>query len=151
MNGRIMLDVPAKPDMGLIISRRSGQLTLRRESRNKPEKGAQEKHSWDFLRLQQTVQSLDPVCWITVPLATNCLKGLLVVYVLLIWFILNLGCGELLLFVMLWSLLNILFSPLTQSFILPIIVLVPPWVFRCPQRGCCSEQSWSHPFFIVKT
>lgn len=32
-----MLYAPAKPDMGLIIRRRAGRLTLSRESRNKPE------------------------------------------------------------------------------------------------------------------
>lgn len=67
-----MLDVPAKPDMGLIIRRRADQLTLSRESRNKPEeKGALETHTQ--LRLlkaaaKRTDESVDPVCWITIPL-----------------------------------------------------------------------------------
>lgn len=95
-----MPDVPAKPDMGLIIRRRAGQLTLSGESRNKPEeKGALETHTQ--LRLLKAAanhadESVVPVCWITIPLWTNCLKGFLVVYVLFIWFILNSGCGELL-------------------------------------------------------
>lgn len=93
-----MLDVPAKPDMGLIIRRRADQLTLSRESRNKPEeKGALETHTQLSLlkaAAKRTDESVDPVCWVTIPLWTNCLKGFLVVYVLFIWFILNLGCGE---------------------------------------------------------
>lgn len=61
-----MLDVPAKPDMGLIIRRRAGQLTLSRESRNKPEeKGGLETHTQ--LRLLKAAanhadESVVPVC-----------------------------------------------------------------------------------------
>lgn len=50
INGHIMLDLPAKPDMGLIIGRTAGQLTLSMESRNKPEKkGTQETHTAEII------------------------------------------------------------------------------------------------------
>lgn len=55
-----------------------------------------------------------------------------------------------LLFMMLWFLSNILFPHVTQYFILPLFLLVPPWVFRCPRWGCCSEQSWIILFLLSR-
>lgn len=164
--------------MGLIIRGRADQLTLSRESRNKPEeKGALkhiQQHSWEKWRLQQTMMSqwsgVDAVCWITTPLWTNCLKGFLVAYVLFRPFIFNPGCEMLLscvvfqhqlsswsslflrisLFVMLWFLSNSLFPPITQYFSFPIVLCVPGCLFRCPLWGCCSEHSWSHPFLLPR-
>lgn len=156
INGRIMLDVPAKPDMGLIIRRRAGQLTLSRESRNKPEEKQRpgDTHSWDYWRLQQTAQMSQ---W--TPFAESQFHSELIVWKVfwlyaLYWFDSSLIRSVkrfFLLFVMHWFWSNISFPPVSQYFILSIVVLMPPWLFCGAWWGCRSEQSWSHPFFVVKT